>query len=738
MSNDEMHDPFEQLKGATAPDPRAEAKKRAIAAGMAAFEAAKNSEIKKTSAAPQGSSWGQRLTSIITSWKGKSIMDMRLPIGTAAIALLLLPLGYQLYSTTSMTPADAVPPRPVIVDQPPVEQPADQPAELTQAEDERADAVANNAATPTTTTPATTGTETPAAGRDQSVVAPEPMLTEEMAPDLDTGLMDSEVARQEAPMVGGTVAPQQVQSMAPAGAAMESDMLMAAPAPMPSIVALPTEPTGDEFTSFDEQRLKVVADEPVSTFSIDVDTSSYSYVRRMIEDGYLPEPNAVRIEEMLNYFPYDYAPADSAAVPFKPSMAVYPTPWNPKTQLLHIGIKGYVPDVTEDKASNLVFLIDTSGSMDEPDKLPLLKRAFALLVDQLSANDTVSIVVYAGSAGVVLEPTVATEKAKILDALDNLAAGGSTAGAEGIELAYRLAEQAKVDGGTNRVILATDGDFNVGIDNPEDLETFIEKKRDSGVTLSVLGFGRGNLDDATMQALAQNGNGNAAYISNFREAQKVLVEEGGSTLEMIAKDVKIQIEFNPAVVAEYRLIGYETRALNREDFNNDAVDAGDIGAGHTVTAIYEITPAGSGAELVDPLRYGETTETPVVGGDEIAFLKMRYKLPESDVSQLIEQPVTPSLVYGDIGAVSDDMRFAAAVAAYGQKLKGSNYGGEMSWSDIAELARSGKGEDEGGYRAEFIQLIKTTSLLQPDSATSTIDPDAPDCGADTEGCALTQ
>ncbi|HTO28274.1 MAG TPA: VWA domain-containing protein, partial [Devosia sp.] len=585
-------------------------------------------------------------------------MDMRLPIGTAAIALLVLPLGYQLYSTTSMTPADAVPPRPVIsVEQPPV----DQPAEIAVAEepaDKPADAVANTVASPATTT-----TETEA-GRDQVVVAPEPVLTEEMAPDLDDGLMDKEVALQEAPMVGGAVAPQQVQSMAPSGAAMESDAYMVAPAPMPSIVALPTEPTGDEFTSFDEQRLKAVADEPVSTFSIDVDTASYSYVRRQLEDGYLPEPDAVRIEEMLNYFPYDYAPADSAAVPFKPSMAVYPTPWNPKTQLLHIGIKGYVPDAGEDKASNLVFLIDTSGSMDEPDKLPLLKRAFALLVDQLSANDTVSIVVYAGSAGVVLEPTVATEKARILAALDNLAAGGSTAGAEGIELAYRLAEQARVDGGTNRVILATDGDFNVGIDNPGDLETFIENKRYSGVTLSVLGFGRGNLDDATMQALAQNGNGNASYISSFREAQKVLVEEIGGTLEMIAKDVKIQIEFNPAVVAEYRLIGYETRALNREDFNNDAVDAGDIGAGHTVTAIYEITPVGSGAELVDPLRYGAEAADPAAVAStnaptEIAFLRMRYKLPESDVSQLIEQPVTPDVVYGEIGEVSDDMRFAA-------------------------------------------------------------------------------
>ena len=716
MSNDDMHDPFEQLKGAQAPDPRAEAKKRALAAGRAAFEAAKNSETKKSSPTTQGSSWGQRLTSIITSWKGKSIMDMRLPIGTAAIALLVLPLGYQLYSTTSMTPADAVPPRPVIVDQP--------VAEVDKTE-ERVEQPVSNTATTTATAPTTaspTATAESAAGRDMTVVAPEPMPMEEaVAPDLDDGLMDTEVARQqEAPMVGGVVAPAQVQSKTPGGAAMESDAFMAAPAPMPSIVALPTEPSGDEFTSFDEQRLKAVADEPVSTFSIDVDTASYSYVRRQLEDGYVPEPDAVRIEELINYFPYAYPSAVTAEVPFRPTMAVYPTPWNPKTQLLHIGIKGYVPAVTEDKASNLVFLIDTSGSMDEPDKLPLLKRAFALLVDQLSANDTVSIVVYAGSAGVVLEPTKATEQAKILGALDNLWAGGSTAGAEGIELAYRLAEEAKVDGGINRVILATDGDFNVGIDNPEDLEDFIKAKRDSGTTLSVLGFGQGNLGDDTMQALAQNGNGNASYISSFREAQKVLVEEMGGTLDMIAKDVKIQVEFNPAVVSEYRLIGYETRALNREDFNNDAVDAGDIGAGHTVTAIYEITPVGSGAELIDPLRYGETTETPAAGA-ELAFLKMRYKLPESDVSQLIEVPVTADLVYGNISEISDDMRFAASVAAFGQKLKDSNYGSAMGWDDIAALARSAKGEDESGYRAEFIRLIKDASLLKPDTATEPCD-----------------
>jgi Ca-activated chloride channel family protein len=315
----------------------------------------------------------------------------------------------------------------------------------------------------------------------------------------------------------------------------------------------------------------------------------------------------------------------------------------------------------------------------------------------------------------VLEPTKASDKAKILSALDNLAAGGSTAGAEGIELAYRMAEQAKIGEGVNRVILATDGDFNVGIDDPEDLKTFIKEKRDTGIFLSVLGFGQGNLGDDTMQALAQNGNGNASYIDSFREAQKVLVAEGGGTLQTIAKDVKIQVEFNPAFVKEYRLIGYETRALNREDFNNDKVDAGDIGAGHMVTAIYEITPAGASG-LVDPLRYG--TDTPQVevtapmATDELGFLKLRYKLPNEDVSKLIEFPITRSLSVDSVNSAGEDQRWAAAVAAFAQKLKGSNYG-EMSWDEIRTLAQSARGADESGYRAEFMQLIDAAKVLDP-------------------------
>jgi Ca-activated chloride channel family protein len=473
---------------------------------------------------------------------------------------------------------------------------------------------------------------------------------------------------------------------------------------------------GDTFKSFDENRVKITSEEPVSTFSIDVDTASYTYVRSLLEDGFLPDPDAVRIEELINYFPYDYPAATSLETPFSSTMTVIPTPWNPKTELLQIGIKGYVPPADQRQPQNLTFLIDTSGSMDEPNKLPLLKRSFGLLVDQLQDDDTVSIVVYAGSAGVVLEPTKASQRTKILGALDNLAAGGSTAGAEGIALAYQLAEENKLDNGNNRVILATDGDFNVGMDDPEDLKAYIKTQRNKGIFLSVIGFGRGNLDDELMQSLAQNGNGNASYIDSFREAQKVLVEEGGANMLTIAKDVKIQVEFNPALVSEYRLIGYETRALNREDFNNDTVDAGEIGAGHTVTALYEIAPAGSGGELNDPLRYGTSAPVAneVAADDELGFLKMRYKAPLGDVSKLIEMPIGRDLVLDEAMKAGDDPRFAAAVAAFGQKLKGSSYGETITWQQISDLANGSKGADVNGYRAEFVQLVGLAALLSPD------------------------
>lgn len=466
----------------------------------------------------------------------------------------------------------------------------------------------------------------------------------------------------------------------------------------------------DKFEKVDVNPVKLVSEEPISTFSIDVDTASYAFIRRAINSGTLPQKNAVRIEEMINYFDYDYELPEDKSKPFKPTVAVYQTPWNPDTKLLHIGIKGY--DIAREKKpkSNLVFLIDTSGSMGSPDKLPLLKSSFRMLVESLNPEDTVAIAVYAGSAGKVLEPTTVKEKGKILEALEKLRSGGSTAGGAGIRLAYALAEANFDKNGVNRVILATDGDFNVGITNQEELKGFVERKRKTGIYLSVLGFGQGNYNDALMQKLAQNGNGNASYIDSLSEAQKVLVDEASSTLFTIAKDVKIQIEFNPTAVAEYRLIGYETRMLKREDFKNDKVDAGDIGSGHSVTAIYEITPPKSKARLIDELRYKkaspEVSKPQQEKGSEYAFLKIRYKLPDSDKSILLTTPITDKNEYKELNTIPADIRFAAAVAAFGQLLRGDPYLKDFSFNDIIELAEPVRGRDKFGYRNEFLRLVR--------------------------------
>jgi Ca-activated chloride channel homolog len=373
---------------------------------------------------------------------------------------------------------------------------------------------------------------------------------------------------------------------------------------------------------------------------------------------------------MVNYFPYDWPRPTAAAEPFKATVTVTPTPWNAGTRLMHVAIKGYELVQKEAPKANLVFLIDVSGSMDEPDKLPLLKNAFRLLVDRLRPEDTVSIVTYAGNAGTVLEPTSITDRAKILAAIDTLQPGGSTAGAAGIDAAYRLAEKAFVKDGVNRILLATDGDFNVGPSSDEDLKRLVETKRRSGIFLSVLGFGRGNYNDALMQTIAQNGNGVAAYIDTLAEAQKTLVEEAGSSLFPIAKDVKLQVEFNPAAIAEYRLIGYETRALKREDFNNDKVDAGDVGSGHSITAIYEVTPKGSPAVLNDDLRYA-TAEKPsanaTANSGELAFLKIRYKKPDGAKSELITTPVTEANAVPSLAEAPADVRLSVSVAAMRQQ-----------------------------------------------------------------------
>lgn len=449
--------------------------------------------------------------------------------------------------------------------------------------------------------------------------------------------------------------------------------------------------------------LKITTAEPVSTFSIDVDTASYSIVRSSLMRGQLPPKGAVRVEELMNYFPYDYAAPDANGAPFQPTVSVMDTPWNADTQLVHIALQGALPDIDMRPPLNLVFLIDTSGSMSDADKLPLLKQSFMLMLDQLRPEDQVAIVEYAGSAGEVLAPTNASDRTKILQAIQGLGAGGSTNGQGGLEQAYAVADRMAEDGELSRVILATDGDFNVGIHDPNALKSFISEKRDTGTFLSVLGFGRGNLDDATMQSLVQNGNGQAAYIDTLSEAQKVLVDQLSGALFTIASDVKVQVEFNPATVAEYRLIGYETRALNREDFNNDRVDAGEIGAGHSVTALYEITPIGSPAQLSDPLRYGGAERSAT--SDELGFLKLRYKQPGATTSQLIETPIINEPV------TWSEANFAVAIAGFGQLLRGGDYLGDWSYADAIALANANRGADNFGYRTEAVQMMRLAQSL---------------------------
>ena len=468
----------------------------------------------------------------------------------------------------------------------------------------------------------------------------------------------------------------------------------AAPTPAPNTEAYTVTPPSD---------LKITAEEPVSTFSIDVDTASYGIVRSSLTRGQLPPRHAVRIEEMINYFPYDYPAPDAGEAPFRPTVSTFQTPWNPDTQLVHIALQGQMPAVQDRPPLNLTFLIDTSGSMNQSDKLPLLIQSFRLMLGELRPQDQVAIVTYAGSAGLALAPTPAGERDTILNALNNLRAGGGTNGQGGLQQAYAVAGDMAEEGEVSRIILATDGDFNIGISNPDALTGFIAEKRETGTYLSVLGFGRGNLDDATMQALAQNGNGTAAYIDTLSEAQKVLVDQLTGALFPIAGDVKVQVEFNPAQVAEYRLIGYETRALAREHFNNDRVDAGELGAGHSVTAIYEITPVGSPAQLTDPLRYQPSTVADVSG--EIGYVKLRYKAPGESASQLLETPITRDDVPGT------EASFAAAIAGFGQLLRGDNALGDWGYADAIALANANRGDDPFGYRTEAVRLMRLAQSL---------------------------
>ncbi|WP_341366665.1 VWA domain-containing protein [Yoonia sp. BS5-3] len=483
-----------------------------------------------------------------------------------------------------------------------------------------------------------------------------------------------------------------------------SDRLsMTASPPAPTVLLRPTARDTESFANADSNQLQITSEMPVSTFSIDVDTASYGVVRSSLNRAQLPPANAVRIEELINYFPYDYPAPGAGEAPFRPTVSAFQTPWNEDTQLVHIALQGQMPALDDRPPLNLVFLIDTSGSMDDPSKLPLLKQSFRLMLGALRPSDQVAIVEYAGSAGQVLAPTAASERSTILNAIQSLGAGGSTNGQGGLEQAYAVAETMQADGEISRVILATDGDFNVGLSNPAALEDFIADKRETGTYLSVLGFGRGNLDDRTMQALAQNGNGIAAYIDTLSEAQKVLVDQLSGALFPIAGDVKVQVEFNPAQIAEYRLIGYETRALAREDFNNDAVDAGELGAGHTVTAIYEVTPVGSPAQRSDPLRYGESNVAAI--SDELGYVKLRFKAPGDDVSQLIETPIIGSNVPGT------EAHFAAAIAGFGQLLRNPQYLGDWGYEDAIALANANRGDDPFGYRTEAVQLMRLAQSL---------------------------
>ncbi|MEW9615012.1 VWA domain-containing protein [Shinella sp. S4-D37] len=679
---------------APAADPAARA--RALAAAMAAFD-----DAEKNAASPQGSSAGGRQSSIFNRiWS--PIMNRRLLAGSALATLLVVPVAglvtYELVSNGTM---------PLTVTTEVAEKPVDQGQRARKQETGKATPRADDASAALQSGEAHGGNATPGADAKADAAPATDMLAAEPAPLAESREEEAVAAMPEALAVGRAA---DVQALS---------RTVMQPSAAVDAIAMPTPVEDRErFASADPNPVKSVATDPVSTFSADVDTASYSYVRRALLGGSLPDREAVRVEELVNYFPYDWKGPETAEKPFNATVTVMPTPWNKDTELLHIGIKGFETAATAQPAANLVFLIDVSGSMDAPDKLPLLKGAFRLLVGKLKDTDTVSIVTYAGNAGVVLEPTAAKDRQKILDAIDTLQPGGSTAGAEGIEAAYRLAEKAFKTDGVNRVMLATDGDFNVGPASDEDLKRIIEARRKSGIFLSVLGFGRGNYNDGMMQTLAQNGNGTAAYIDTLAEAQKTLVEEAGASLFPIAKDVKFQIEFNPERIAEYRLIGYETRVLNREDFNDDKVDAGDIGSGHRVTAIYEVTPKGSPAVLNDPLRYGKenAAAVPAAESGELAFLKMRWKAPASDTSELVTLPVTDANAVADVSAASADVRFSVAVAAFGQKLKGVGALQDYAYGSILGLAEAAKGNDPFGYRAEFVKLVQLAGGLSGEKA----------------------
>ncbi|MEQ8079577.1 VWA domain-containing protein [Xanthomonas hortorum] len=488
--------------------------------------------------------------------------------------------------------------------------------------------------------------------------------------------------------------------------------------PMPPILPAPAD-NRETYQTLSDNPIVQTAANPVSTFSIDVDTGSYSNVRRFLSAGTLPPVDAVRVEELINYFRYD-DPAPADGKPFAVRTELAPTPWNNDSLLLRVGVAGRAIATADLPPANLVFLVDVSGSMESPDKLPLLQSSLKLLVRQLRAKDRITLVTYAGNTAVVLPPTPGDQQGRIIEAIDTVQSGGSTAGASGIELAYKAAQQGYLRGGINRILLATDGDFNVGVTDFDQLKGMVAEKRRSGVALSTLGFGTGNYNDTLMEQLADAGDGAYAYIDSPLEARKVLTHELGATLATIARDVKIQVEFNPDTVKEYRLIGYENRALQREDFNNDQVDAGEIGAGHTVTALYEITPT-DGHASVDPLRYATTTTAPRqqrAVDSELAHVKLRYKLPDAQRSQLLDT-VVRSDQRRALNATSDAFRFSAAVAGFGQRLRGGSQLRGWDYPQVRALAAASLGSDRFGYRADFLQMVQQANALSSRPIAST-------------------
>jgi len=674
-----------RLKDAPVPPPDGEAKRIALAAAMAAFE--------KSAAEAQGSAAPQRLSYASSPLEGKRKMRQTFYFNralAASIAALMIGAPAAFMLSRNYAPGGGSISNPV--------GPISPPAAIAVAPHREAAEAVPPAPAPSAPREERAKTATAAGalgGRREGLVASPP-------PRLAGSVRDGAAQRLS----------RSIQPAKPV-AAMNAEGVPPSP-PIDTNVA-PESEFRDRFESKETNPVKLAATEPVSTFSIDVDAASYAFARRALNAGRLPPKDSVRVEEFVNYFPYDYPKPESAQTPFKPTITMTPSPWNAGNRLVHVAIQGYVLQSAERPRANLVFLIDVSGSMAPQDRLPLVKNALRMLVDELKPEDSVAVVTYASGSGVALEPTKVADKAKILAAIDALGAGGSTAGAQGIQDAYRLAESNFDKSAVNRVILATDGDFNVGVTDQSELKGLIERKRQKGVFLSILGVGQGNYNDALMQALAQNGNGAAVYVDTLNEARKALVEEASSTLFPIAKDVKIQVEWNPARVSEYRLIGYETRALRREDFNNDKVDAGDVGSGHRVTAIYEITPFGAEKKLVDDLRYRKKTPVAAQAAaeSELGFLKLRYKLPKEEASQLITQPIADQQSVESLTRAPQDVRFSVAVAAFAQLLKGAPYLGDYSYDDVIALAQGAKGDDPFGYRAEFVNLARLAKSARP-------------------------